>query len=171
MPRLMPYFYCEKMFVLNVNNLTSQCFHIASSLGPDLRPLKKVLTSLVDFRKTRGAYFSGVSVEHRSQTPELAAPFPQSSKHSTTPGYQFWATIDPKTVLQQNLITLSRHCTIHTHQNSGSQKSLSVPVTLTQPTFHVSLDSFLSPHPTFQEFQWIEGLSEVYGSGSLSQPW
>lgn len=109
----------KKCLYLNVSNLSRQCFHIASSLGPDLRPLKTILTSLAEFRKTRGAYFSEESLEQRSQTPDLAAPFPHPRKAQHHP----WVPIlglPLIPVLQQILITallaLTRHCTIHTHQ-------------------------------------------------------
>lgn len=97
---------------------------------------------------------------------------------STAPhlGTISWAALDPRTVLQQNQITgllaLARHCTIHPLQNSGSQKPLSVSVTLTQPKFHVSLDSFLSSQPTphFRSFSELRGCQRFIGLDLCPSP-
>lgn len=163
MPTLTAYFYCEKRAILNVSNLLSQCFHIASSLGPDLRPLKTILTSLAERQEEPISVRNPWSRDHRPLTCD-PFPIPRKAQHHTwVPVLGLPLVPDCAAAKLDNRAPCTHQALHYPHSsNSGSQRSLSVPVTLTEPKFHASLDSFLSlpPHISGVSVNWgaIRGL-------------
>lgn len=98
-------FLSQKNSVLNVNNLLSQCFHITSSLGLNLRPIQTTSIPSADSRRDNRSRFPwGVSGAQVTQAPELAAPFP----HWAQAQHYTWVPVLglillPRTLLQQKI--------------------------------------------------------------------